>query len=99
VPCVCKKLGAQPLDVVLSGVSMSDSSITVRTKKFITNRLLQRRQFVRTAAHTERCARGIEGSLACCNAFAWHDAGGWSASRASALVRALTARLRRALRR
>ena len=26
--------------------AMSDSSVTVRTKKFITNRLLQRRQFV-----------------------------------------------------
>ena len=28
--------------------TMGDSAVTVRTKKFITNRLLQRRQFVRT---------------------------------------------------
>lgn len=30
---------------------MSDSSVTVRTKKFITNRLLQRRQFVVDVIH------------------------------------------------
>eukprot|EP00966_Prymnesium_polylepis_P134209 3102252-Prymnesium_polylepis.2 len=30
--------------------SMSDSAVTVRTKKFITNRLLQRKQFVRRRA-------------------------------------------------
>jgi len=30
---------------------MSDSSVTIRTKKFITNRLLQRRQFVIEVIH------------------------------------------------
>ena len=29
---------------------MSDGAVTVRTKKFITNRLLQRKQFVRSSA-------------------------------------------------
>jgi hypothetical protein len=31
---------------------MSDSAVTLRTKKFITNRLLQRKQFVRAAPRT-----------------------------------------------
>ena len=33
---------------------MSESAVTVRTKKFITNRLLQRRQFVRRACQLPR---------------------------------------------
>ena len=38
--------GDELLAAALSS-TMSDSAVTVRTKKFITNRLLQRRQFVR----------------------------------------------------
>merc|ERR1712087_443130 len=35
----------------MGSTAMSDSSVTIRTKKFITNRLLQRKQFVVEVVH------------------------------------------------
>jgi ribosomal protein S24E len=38
---------------------MSEGAVTIRTKKFITNRLLQRKQFVRRAPRAQHTSAAI----------------------------------------
>ena len=38
---------------------MSEGAVTIRTKKFITNRLLQRKQFVRRAPSAQHTSHAI----------------------------------------